>query len=197
MDTGDGILGTNMYAYCYNNPITYIDFGGKMAELAMAGAGAAGGAISVAGGMAAAGGANAWNPVGWVLLGAAAVTAAGVGIYFGVQYANDVALTNSINLMNFSSTAATPPPPNRGGKGTQVSSKTLYNKNGYRIDVENPGNRLGQIHVQADGKKYIYDVVNQTFRSTNGGSVPRAVIDLLKDPKAIRAIGKGLTILGY
>jgi RHS repeat-associated protein len=153
MDTGDGILGTNMYAYCYNNPISYIDFGGEMAELAMAGAGAAGGAMTAVGGMAAAGGVNAWNPIGWVLLGAAAVTAVGVGVYFGVQYANDVALTNSINLMNFASSAATPPPPNRGGKGTQVSSKTLYNKKGYRIDVENPGNRLGQIHVQVDGKK--------------------------------------------
>jgi len=65
-------------------------------------------------------------------------------------------------MLNFASTAATPPPPNDpNGKGTQTSSKTLYNKNGTRIDVENPGNRPGQIHVQQGNCKYIYDVANK------------------------------------
>ena len=105
-------------------------------------------------------------------------------------------------LMSYASTAATPPPPNKGGNGTQVTSKTLYNKRGkkgYRIDVENPGNRQGQIHLQKDGVKYYYSIKEQAFRigSSGGKLAPKSIQNLLKEPKVIKAIGKGLEILGY
>ncbi len=44
--TGQGFLGTNMFAYCLNNPIIYVDSEGRMAEVA----------ILVT---------NYWNPLGW------------------------------------------------------------------------------------------------------------------------------------
>ncbi len=104
--------------------------------------------------------------------------------------------------MEYASTAATPPPPNKGGKGTQTTSQTLYTKrgkNGFRIDVENPGNRVGQIHLQKSGIKYIYDVADKVFRigSSYGKLAPNSIQQLLQDPEVIKAIAKGLTILGY
>lgn len=60
------IIGNNIFAYCLNNPINMIDSSG-MAALALAGGGA------VAAGWAI-GGSNIWNPVGWVIIGAVAVT---------------------------------------------------------------------------------------------------------------------------
>ena len=116
------------------------------------------------------------------------------------QTANAVA--SASDLMDFASTAATPPPPNKGGKGTQVTSKTLYKKggkNGFRIDVENPGNRPGQIHLQQGNMKYYYNVSTQNFRigSSTGPLAPNAIQKLLLLPEVIIAIGKGLEILGY
>jgi hypothetical protein len=127
-----------------------------------------------------------------------AVAAVGVGVYYGVQYANDKALQSAVSALDFASTAATPPPPNDPkSKGTQTNSKTLYNKDGTRIDVENSGNRPGQIHVQQGNSKYIYDVASQSFRTTGGQAAPKAIQELLKTPDIIKAIAKGLTYLGY
>jgi RHS repeat-associated protein len=51
------IQSNNLYIYCMDNPLMYQDANGEFAQALLWGAGAA----------------NAWNPVGWVLLGAAAV----------------------------------------------------------------------------------------------------------------------------
>ena len=175
---GDSILTTNLYAYCLNNPIIYNDPYGEFARLAFAGA--YGGYLTAG---AAAGGANSWNPVGWVVLGTVAVAA----IYYGVSKAQAKALNNALALINSASTAATPPPPNKGGKS------------GFRIDVENPGNRIGQIHLQKGGVKYYYNVAEEAFRigSSNGELAPKAIQELLGKPDVVKAIAKGLTILGY
>ena len=85
------------------------------------------------------------------------------GVWSLTSYLTDKSLQADLALISASSTAATPPPPNRGGKGTQTTSKTLYNKKGYRIDVENPGNRTGQIHLQKGSTKYYYNVKDQAF----------------------------------
>jgi filamentous hemagglutinin len=81
-----------------------------------------------------------------------------------------------------------------GSNGTQVSSKTLWKKDGARIDVENsnPGQRPGQIHYQdGSGNKYIYDVSTNTFRGA-----PKSVNNLLRDPSFKNGIEKGLRYLG-
>lgn len=72
----------------------------------------------------------------------------------------------------------------------------------HLIDVENPGNRAGQIHLQkygADSTKYYYNIKEQVFRvnSSSGALAPAAIQALLDDPDVIIAIGKGLIILGY
>ncbi|MBR0577407.1 RHS repeat-associated core domain-containing protein, partial [Proteiniclasticum sp. BAD-10] len=193
----DSILVTNLYAYCLNNPVRYNDPYGEFATEA--------GVLTYVSYTASAGSLNFWNPVGWVLLGAAVVgvcSLVGVKIYNSQKIKQTAALSSTLLLMNFASTAATPPPPNKGGKGTQTSSKTLYNKsgkNGFRIDVENPGNRAGQIHLQKGGVKYYYNVAEKSFRigSSNGQLASKAIQQLLQNPDVIKAIGKGLTILGY
>ena len=73
MSTGQGLTGHNMFAYCLNNPICCVDSQGAAAEV-----------IAPLTYTTIAGGTNAWNPVGWALLGAVAVTGViciGVGIY--------------------------------------------------------------------------------------------------------------------
>ena len=206
VSTGQGFIGCNMFAYCNNNPINLIDYSGQSVKTAFWGWLSSGWSIALAeptvvGEIIYVGGALA--------LGVAAIVetvlVVEAAIYNIGQYAKakeSAALSSAIALMNFASTAATPPPPNQGGKGTQTASKTLYNKsgkNGFRIDVENPGNRIGQIHLQKDGVKYYYNVVEKVFRigSSNGQLAPKAIQQLLQDPNVIKAIAKGLTILGY
>jgi hypothetical protein len=43
-----------------------------------------------------------------------------------------------------------------GAGGTRTDSKTLFNKEGIRVDVENPApdRRPGQVHVQLGREKY-------------------------------------------
>jgi hypothetical protein len=91
--------------------------------------------------------------------------------------------------------AGTPPvPPMLGANGTQVTSKTLWNGDGSRIDVENPnpGQRPGQIHYQDATGKYIYDINTGEFQ----GMSATKNLDLLSRPEVQRAIQKGLQYLG-
>ena len=61
--TGQGVVGNNSFTYCINNPVIYADYEGEMA-------GSLAGAWTWT---AVAGGSNAWNPVGWILLGVTVV----------------------------------------------------------------------------------------------------------------------------
>jgi RHS repeat-associated protein len=81
-----------------------------------------------------------------------------------------------------------------GANGTQVTSKTLWNGDKGRIDVENPnpGQRPGQIHYQDGSGKYIYDVAKGEFQGlskTQNGQ-------LLSKSEVQQAIQKGLKYLG-
>lgn len=151
--------------------------------------------LTMIGALGAAGAANSWNPGGWIVIGGIVILTGGTIIYL-----KDIQKVQAdLNLIASAATAATPPPPNKGGKGTQTNSKTLYNKKGYRIDVENPGNRQGQIHLQHNGNKYYYNVKDTKFHigSSNGRLAPNSIQKLKTDKKVIKAIAKGLKILGY
>ena len=60
MTTGQGFLGNNMFVYCLNNPVCFVDSTGDFAIAATA---------------TTLGMSNIWNPVGWVVLGAIGVVA--------------------------------------------------------------------------------------------------------------------------
>ena len=79
------IIGNNNFAYCLNNPVNMFDSNGMVA-LAFAGGGviATGWAI---------GGSNVWNPVGWVIIGVAAV--ATVAVVGATIYANSSAKSST------------------------------------------------------------------------------------------------------
>ena len=193
------LIGFNMFAYCGNNPVNMVDDEG---EAAVAVAGGYAGYIAFA---STAGASNFWNPLGVILLTSVfvvGITFVGIKVYNKRKAQRDASTVAALQLMEYASTAATPPPPNKGGKGTQTNSKTLYQKggkNGFRIDVENPGNRMGQIHLQQGTEKYYYNIVDKTFRvgSSNGRLAPRAIQELLNNSDVIKAIGKGLQYLGY
>lgn len=82
-----------------------------------------------------------------------------------------------------------------GAGGTQVTSKTLANRPGYRIDVENPapGVRPGQLHLQdSAGGKYLYD-----FEAGQWTRLPRSIQrQIADDPAVARAIATGRRYLG-
>jgi len=199
LEDQDSLLQHNLFAYCFNNPVNMYDPDGEMT--------AAAGVLAPTfiTWLYYAGGANFWNPVGWVLLGIASVSLLvyiSVSLYKMHKASKARTLSSSLALIASASTTATPPPPNKGGKGTQVSSKTLYKKNGkngFRLDVENPGNRAGQIHLQKNGVKYYYDVVGKVLRvgSSKGALAPKSIQKLLVADDVINALAKGLKILGY
>lgn len=82
-----------------------------------------------------------------------------------------------------------------GENGTQVTSKTLTKRPGYRIDVENPapGVRPGQLHLQdAAGGKYLYNFESGAFEG-----IPSALAkQIARDPAIARAIVTGGRYLG-
>ena len=87
-----------------------------------------------------------------------------------------------------------------GQNGTQVTSKTVWqNGKTERIDVENPnpGQRPGDIHYHdANNTKYRFDPSTQKFYDEVGNLAPNKVQDLLKDKKFQENIDKALNILG-
>jgi len=84
-----------------------------------------------------------------------------------------------------------------GSKGTQLTSKTMWLKGSYRIDVENPnpGQRPGQIHFQdqATGAKYLYD-----FKTGEFDGMPNSLKKELakKFPDFVKGVTKGKSALG-
>jgi hypothetical protein len=98
------------------------------------------------------------------------------------------------NPGQFERCGAEPRPHMMGERGARIDSKTLWRgERGARLDVENPapGRRPGQIHLQVDGEKYLYDPETTSFRGA-----PRAVQELLEDPRVQDAIQKALRYLG-
>lgn len=73
-----------------------------------------------------------------------------VVVVMAIAYASEEGVCDAKALMDYASNATSPPPPNKGGKGTQVTSKTLYNKGGKNDwkGAENPW-VLGKIEKRA------------------------------------------------
>jgi hypothetical protein len=80
-----------------------------------------------------------------------------------------------------------------GRNGVQTASKTVINRNGVRIDIENPnpGQRPGQIHVQVGNGKWLYDPATGTFPG-----IPNSSRNILNTPAFQKAVEKALEMLG-
>ena len=183
----------NLYVYGVSNPVAYVDRDGKIA-LELTAAFLAVLAVGVA---------NAVLPYLWKIsvdFGKALAAFAeefGAEIYMISKKAAE-ALVQAKNAISAAAAAPTPPPPDDPhSKGTRITSKTLYRKGNIHIDVENPGHRPGQIHLQIGREKYIYDVSNQVFKTISGNLAPQSIQALLNQPEILDAIMKGLTYLGY
>ncbi len=55
-----------------------------------------------------------------------------VVVVVAIAYASEEGVCDAKALMDYASNATSPPPPNKRGKGTQVTSKTLYNIGGKK-----------------------------------------------------------------
>lgn len=201
-DTGTGAAGTNMFAYCNNNPVMFTDPEGTVSH-----------AIALVG-----------IPIGYILIAAAclvviipiitngnfaitfsqAILALADELHYSISKLLDIifagmTVAQAQELIDFAMTATPPLPPNQGGNGTITSSKTLYEKRNARIDVEVPPDRTGNIHIHVNGEKYYYNVATKNFRvgSYNGNFAPSSVQKLLTNKQVIKAIAKGLVYLGY
>jgi hypothetical protein len=80
-----------------------------------------------------------------------------------------------------------------GQKGLKTSSKTVYNKGGVHIDIENPdpGGRPGQLHVQVGDEKIMYDPNTGTFPGAS-----KSLRMILESDEVKSAIAKALKMLG-
>lgn len=71
----------------------------------------------------------------------------------------------------------------------------VWEREGIRLDVENfnPQQRMGQIHVQVGGQKYIFDPVSKLFFSDKTGALaPNSVQKLLNIGTFRDALSKAL-----
>ena len=107
----------NLYVYCVNSPVMYVDRTGNLLHLALAG-----------GGTIATGAANFWNPVGWYILGGLAVLVIGsILIEDASSDGTPVVLSESSGAI---STPASPPP-NNNDDDNEDYKKVSNNKMGH------------------------------------------------------------------
>lgn len=189
----------NLYAYCDNNSVNRIDIDGYMWELALAGGSAmvSGYGVSMGAILTAL---SAIAPIAMVVVAAAV---AGAIAYDYVENHREKSKTKKPKTATKNSdlsTPASPEPLNNKGKGTIVTSKTLYSKGGkevFRLDVENPDTRSGQIHVHMYGGKYYYNIGRGIFVNSPDGPAAPPYVQKILEKMVIKAIERGLTILGY
>ncbi len=211
--------GLNWYAYCYNNPILYIDPSGKAGSLTLAWSGSMWWLCL----------ADTVLPVGDIIYGVGVVVCTVVDTAYTVGLDNLVIISSNIqpaldyssdkiknnvdkaqtngNKSNQNSNQSTSnnssqhdpkDPKNWNRNSTQTNSKSLYtSKDGrIRIDVENnnPAQRPGQVHLQEGHKKYIFDNVSKQFYDDATGELaPPRIQNLLHDSNIKNAINKALT----
>jgi len=187
----------NLYVYTLNNPIMWVDPSGRIAITASVIGGItlwhlAAGALSVG---------TAGLMIDSVARGDDSIIAGAINanINTAIMQSNRNARRNARDLSQGVGGGSTPGNPDPNRRGTQTASTTLYNRNGIRIDVENPNPaaRPGQIHVHQGSAKYIYDVASNAFRTAGGELAPKAIQKLLDSPEIIKAIEKGLRYLGF
>lgn len=190
MSTGQGFIGCNMFAYCTNNPVCYVDEDGSVAVAA----------IAVA---------NSWNPVGWSVMAVVVTVAVVYTVYQVTAHIQANYKKNHQNKNNSGissrggSSPASPQPPNSNknnrsntSQSKDYSGDTLYNKHGIRMDYEYYGNGRGNVHIHIAGKgKFTFSQRYRAFVNEAGNIAPRSIQNLLNDKEIFLAFEKGYKIL--
>ena len=151
---------------------TAMDKGVATAEVLGGTAGVAGGVIvgsGVVAGLAGAGAANAWNPVGWGLLIAAGVTALGVAIYDGVKEQEKA--NKALEQTTENQIAA--------GKESKKEWEQLNQI--YQNEYESRQNNLDEIELELDRGKDLESVKNQLIQT---GLLSQEDVNELRDKDA-------------
>ena len=151
---------------------TAMDKGVATAEVLGGTAGVAGGVIvgsGVVAGLAGAGAANAWNPVGWGLLIAAGFTALGVAIYDGVKEQEKA--NKALEQTTENQIAA--------GKESKKEWEQLNQI--YQNEYESRQNNLDEIELELDRGKDLESVKNQLIQT---GLLSQEDVNGLRDKDA-------------
>lgn len=167
------MLSHNVFAYCVNDPVNKYDPNGRWAIGAL-------GAI-FSGGI--------FSAVAVVVAVAYAVVSAvqKAGQAYGASKSKEISNPQPKTATNNKKTGYI------GQNGTKVTSKTTWQKGKTeRVDVENPGNRDGDVHYHTPKNvKYRYDLEDGKFYDTDGNLAPPKVQDKLNDPEIKKGIEKG------
>ena len=196
--TGQAFLGTNMFVYCLNCPTSYIDEDGEEALALVAKWTIAVVPTSVS-----------LGPIGWIAIGVVGLTFVGAIVIDTFKYTSTTTVkskgkagkvTRTAQKLAGKSTTASPPPPGsnkNSSQNRQFSSKTLYNKNGVRVDYEYNGNGSGNVHIQIKGDvhKYYFNPSSNQLIIEGGMLAPPAIQKLLQNPSIMRSLQKGLEII--
>ena len=208
MDASDP-LSLNLYAYCGNNPIMYVDPSGNFGTAAAAWGSSMFWLCAI----------DAALPIGDIIYGVGLLIAAGVDVVCSIGVENTANLVDSAihirdaaqqgsdaskkkgstsqNNSNGNGNSPRDPkdPQNWNKNSTKLNSKTLYDKKGVRVDVENPdpSSRPGQVHIQIKDEKYIFDNISKQFFNPDTGKLaPKSVQKLMEDPQIAKAVMKGV-----
>jgi len=195
----------NLYIYCINNPVTFIDPNGNSITIAVIG----GVSISLAQVIATGIGVAVFidlvfNNGRFTADFVTAVVNMGMGVVDAINYAKtDRATQRAISsLAGFSGSPMPLPPNNPKSTGTNTGgSHKLYEKGKVRIEVENNGSIVGRVHLQIKGNtsKYYYNPQDMKFYTDFGFSqlASNSIQTYLTDIQIINAIIQGLRILGF
>jgi len=135
---------------------------------------------------------------GTVVAGAVVITAEGAMVVIGLSEA-----AYGLALLAYIKGDPLPARGMLGENGPQFRSKTVWEGERGRIDVENPapGRRAGQIHFQEwgrNGQKWLFDPETGSFLPERGTGVlpPGWLTKMLQDPGFAAGISKGMKYLG-
>ena len=184
----------NLYAYCANNPINYVDPSGHTAEVVLYSYGAV----------------NWWNPSGWVTLGAAVIISGSIlyATYAGTKYITEKHRMNSNSKVNKNTRVKKSLKFNRGRKGRsknggghlkdRATSKGFNVKDKGRIDVEyrSVNSEKTGIHYHTPkGKKYYLHKTGEWL--TREGDKPTKSIKKIMNSDIFKAtLKKAIEYLG-
>ena len=184
----------NQFAYCWNNPIFYVDVEGNDPSSAVA--------VWI-GGMWWLTLVDGFLPIGDLVYIAGSVVLGAAAGYAVSEIIDNIELApakktasqggkNSAAAAKSVSTPASPTPPGNNRRNNSQSNKHVsgqtYNKYGIRVEYEYNGNGTGNVHVHYQGKKY------QVYR-LEGGNVYSLPKSLQNNKAVLIAINKGITFL--